>query len=200
MKKCRVVLLSVVSVMALSGCIGSHDYLKDGVKALENSEYDKAIESFSTMIDEESEDKPKNEKKQKIQENNLFEAHKGLAISYFELEEYDKALESYKVVDEYDGTKSESMYRNMAVCAQHLDMQEEAVTYAEKGLKAESAAEEDSDKKVPSDIRKDLYYIIIKNNEDQGKWAEALEAAKEYTVEFPDDSEMEKEITFLETR
>ena len=186
--------------MALSGCIGSHDYLKDGVKALENSEYDKAIESFNTMIEEESEDKPKNEKKQKIQENNLFEAHKGLAISYFELEEYDKALESYKKADEYDGTKSESMYRNMADCAQQLDMPEEAVTYAEKGLNLSSDSEEDSEEKVPSDIRKDLYYIIIKNNEDQGKWAEALEAAKGYAVEFPDDSEMEKEITFLETR
>ena len=44
MKKCRVILLSLVSLMVLNGCTGNQDYLKDGAKSLENGEFDKAIE------------------------------------------------------------------------------------------------------------------------------------------------------------
>ena len=196
MKKNRVVLLLILAVMAVAGCSGNKDYLKDGVNALEEKEYTKAVEYFNEMIAVESKEKPSNEKKQKIQDNNLFEAYKGLAIAYFEQEEYDKALGAYEEADKYDGTKTEAMYRNMAVCAQNIDDYEKAVIYANKGLENKG----DSNEKDLSYVRRDLYYIIVKCNENNGKWSEALDIAKKYIEEFPDDANMLKEITFLETR
>ena len=193
MKKYRIVLLTLISIMAIAGCSSNKNFLKDGEKALENKDYTYAVNCFDDMIEATLKEEPKNEKENKIQDNNISEAYKGLGIAYFELEEYDKALNAYEEADKYEVTKTAVMYRNMAVCAEKIEEYDKAVIYGERGL--ESTLDKDS-----SEIRKDLYYVIIKSYEVQGNWEDAYNVALRYNEEFPGDADMEKDIVFLETR
>lgn len=184
-----------VSLMT-AGCGNNNSILNKGVKALKNEDYSLAVDRFEEMIKAETNENPKNEKQEKIQSNNLAEAYKGLGMAYFELKDYDKALDSYIKCDELEGRKTPSMYRNMALCAQESKEYASAAEYAEKGI---DLIEKNEESEEP-EIKKDLYLIIIQSLESDGNWKEALEWAKAYNERFPEDKDVEKEIMFLETR
>ena len=196
MKKCKVVLLLLSTVLVLSGCGNNNSYLKKGVKALEHEKYSEAVQYFEEMIEAESKHKPNNDKKKLIWENNLFEAYKGIGISYFETKEYDKALEAFEKCIELEGTKTPVMYRNMAVCAKMTSDYNKATEYAEDALRLISE-DKDFDN---NEIREELYFIVIQNYEANGDFDSALDWAEEYNELYPGNKDMEKEIMFLQTR
>ena len=196
MKRYNVILLSMTVALIAAGCGNNNKILNKGVKALEKENYSAAVESFEEMIKAESEEKPKNDKQEKIQSNNLSEAYKGLGVAYFELKEYDKALDSYVKCDGLEGTKTPSMYRNMAICANEINEYSSAAEYAEKGI---DVIKEDEESAEP-EIKKELYFLLIQSLEKDGNWEEALSWAEGYSEMFPDDKDVEKEIEFLKTR
>ena len=186
----------MTAAIAVSGCGNNNKFLNKGVKALEKENYSEAVECFEEMIDAESKEEPKNDKQKKIQSNNLSEAYKGLGMAYLEMKDYEKALDSYIKCEESEGTKTASMYRNMAVCAMELEQYASAAEYAEKGIEV---IKEDEESEEP-EIKKDLYLIMIQSLESDGRWNEALSWAEGYKEMYPDDKDVDKEIMFLETR
>ena len=195
MKKYGVVLVSLISMVAISGCSGSTAYLKDGAKALEKGKYSEAVDCFDKMIEIESEKEPESEKKNKIWSNNMSEAYKGLGIAYFETKDYEKALEAYLESIKLEGEKSASMYRNIAVCAKETGNTTMAEEYAKKGVELLNDSKEEN-----TELKKDMYIILIESFEADGNYKEALNWAYEYDEAFPGDKDIEKEIKFLKTR
>lgn len=196
LRKCKVVLLLLSAVLVLSGCGNNNSYLKKGVKALEHENYSEAVQCFEDMIEAEKEYEPKKDKQKLVQENNLFEAYKGIGTAYFETKEYDKALEAFEKCMKLEGTKTPVMYRNIAVCASMTSDYKKATEYAEDALSLISENKDfDND-----EIREELYFIVIQNYEADGDFDSALDWAEEYNEFYPGNEDMEKEIMFLQTR
>ena len=69
----------VMTGVLLTGCMGTN-YLEEGVSQLEEKQYEEASKSFQKEIDE---------------EKNLDEAYRGMGIAYFEMEEFEKAIDVF---------------------------------------------------------------------------------------------------------
>ena len=195
MKKYKIVLISISVALLASGC-GSDNLIKKGVKALNKEDYSLAKECFNEVIETEKDIKPDKDKNLVIWSNNMSEAYKGLGIAYYESGEYDKALEAYIESENFDGTRTPSMYRNMARCAKEIKEYSSACEYAKTGLELINTGKEEKN----MDLVKDMYIILIESLEADGNFDEALEWVNEYDDEFPGDPGVEKEIMFLETR
>lgn len=78
MKKRKIAMLVMTGVL-LTGCMGTN-YLEEGVSQLEEKQYEEASKSFQKEIDE---------------EKNLDEAYRGMGIAYFEMEEFEKAIDAF---------------------------------------------------------------------------------------------------------
>ena len=81
----------LITLLLLTGCAGS---MKNGVELLEAGKYDAAVEVFQKDI-----------KKKR----NLDEAYRGLGIAYFELEDYEAAVEAFELALEHE-TKETAVF------------------------------------------------------------------------------------------
>ena len=129
-----------------SGCANS---AKSGVEALEAGDYKEAQAQFEKLTEE------KDKKKSA-------EGYRGLAMTYYEQEEYSSALDAFKKAVDTGVVQTTQIYNLMGICAMKTEDYEAALEY----IQAENAKQK----------------------------------ASEYLIEYPEDTAMEREAEFLETR
>ncbi len=103
---------------------------------------------------------------------------------------YDQALENYNKYVELLKEKSGGVvYNQMALCQAAQGDYEAALQSVETGL-----ARKDAD--IMKELMKNQVIIVEKT----GDFATAKTLASDYLKQFPDDEEMERELTFIKTR
>ena len=163
----------LITLLLLTGCAGS---MKNGVELLEAGKYDAAVEVFQKDI-----------KKKR----NLDEAYRGLGIAYFELEDYEAAVEAFELALEHETKET-------AVCcsflgASYLETEDydKALDVYERGLACKDLTEE---------LEQEIQFNLIAVYERMGNWDAAKKQMDKYVKKYPNDSRVEKEAEFLETR
>lgn len=168
-------ILAVVlfGVFVLTGCANN---IESGLEALEVEDYDKAVEFFQDEIG---------------RKKNLDEAYRGLGIAYFELEEYEDAIEAFELAVKNETEETVTLYGMMGACYVETGEYEKALDIYTKALSMETITEE---------LEQEIQYNLIAVYENMADWDAAKEQMESYREAYPDDSRVEKESDFLETR
>ena len=163
----------LITLLLLTGCAGS---MKNGVELLEAGKYDAAVEVFQKDI-----------KKKR----NLDEAYRGLGIAYFELEDYEAAVEAFELALEHE-TKETAVFCSF-LGASYLETEDydKALDVYERGLTCKDLTEE---------LEQEIQLNMIVVYERMGNWDAAKKQMDKYVKKYPNDSRVEKEAEFLETR
>ena len=175
MKKRKIAMLVMTGVL-LTGCMGTN-YLEEGVSQLEEKQYEEASKSFQKEIDE---------------EKNLDEAYRGMGIAYFEMEEFEKAIDAFGEALDNDGAEeTATLYNFIGISNMKMENYEEAVSAFEKGMSMEDCSDT---------MKQEMLFNTVVSYEKLGDWDNAKEKVSEYNEQYPGDSKAEKEAEFLETR
>lgn len=168
-------LLAVVlsGVFILTGCTNN---IESGLESLEAEKYEEALVSFQNEIEK---------------GKNLDEAYRGLGIAYFELEEYEEAIEAFVLAVENETEETATLYGMMGACYVETGEYEKALDIYTKALGVETITEE---------LEQEIQYNLIAVYENMADWDAAKEQMESYREAYPDDSRIEKEADFLETR
>lgn len=163
----------LITLLLLTGCAGS---MKNGVELLEAGKYDAAVKVFQKDI-----------KKKR----NLDEAYRGLGIAYFELEDYEAAVEAFELALEHE-TKETAVFCSF-LGASYLETEDydKALDVYERGLACKDLTEE---------LEQEIQFNLIAVYERMGNWDAAKKQMDKYVKKYPNDSRVEKEAEFLETR
>ena len=168
-KKLAVLMLAGVTCLA-SGC---GNVVKDGTEALGEGRYDAAETAF--------EEATKNENKEVAADG-----YQGLGMTYYEQEEYDKALEAFQTALDQGAEQTQELYNLTAVCAMKTEDYAKALECFQAGIAL--AESKTGDDKTKADTEK------------QADWENAKSAMKQYQEDFPEDDSVSKEAEFLQTR
>jgi len=174
MKKRKIAVL-VMAGMLLTGCMGTN-HLKEGISCLEEKKYEEAKASFQEEIDK---------------EKNLGEAYRGIGIAYFELKEFDKAIDSFEAAIDNGAEKTGTLYNFLGISNMRVEKYEEAVKAFEKGISSEDSSD---------NMKQEMLFNAVVSYEKLGDWEKAREKLNEYMELYPGDVKAEKEAEFLETR
>lgn len=168
-------ILAVVlaGTFVLTGCAAN---VKSGVESLEAGKYEEAKESFKKDIEK---------------EKNLDEAYRGLGIACFELEEYEEAIEAFELAVENETEETATLYSMMGACYMEVGENEKALDVYTKALSVETITDE---------MKQEIQYNLIAVYENMADWDAAKEQMESYREAYPDDSRVDKESDFLETR
>ena len=113
-----------------------------------------------------------------------------LAKCYLELKKYKEAVENYEIfIDKKSQINKEPIYLEMIECLINAKEYDKALFIAKNNSKS-------TNKEYAKNFKKSIVGIL----EKQGNFDDAYVEAKEYLAEYKDDKEMEKEVSFLETR
>ena len=157
----------------LSGCAGN---IKDGVSLLEDGKYEKAVEAFKKDIDK---------------KRNLDEAYRGLGIAYFELEEYESSVESLELARKHEAEETAVFCSILGAGYLETEEYEKALDAYERALACEDLTEE---------LEREIQFNLIAVYESMANWDAAKKQMDKYVEKYPDDTRVEKEAEFLETR
>lgn len=174
MKKRKIAMLVMTGVL-LTGCMGIN-YLEEGVSQLEEKQYEEASKSFQKEIDE---------------EKNLDEAYRGMGIAYFEMEEFEKAIDAFGEALDNGAEETATLYNFIGISNMKIENYEEAVSAFEKGMSMEDCSDT---------MKREMLFNTVVSYEKLGDWDNAKEKVSEYNEQYPGDSKAEKEAEFLETR
>ncbi len=120
----------------------------------------------------------------------LPEAYYFLGDCYYKKREYEKAIECFEMALEKDLEQDAGLiYNQLGNCYLAAEEYEIALSYFKQGQEVENTI-----------WTKPLMYNQIIALEKQKKYADALEACKEYLAIYPEDEKVLKEKDFLETR
>ena len=163
----------LITLLLLTGCAGS---MKNGVELLEAGKYDAAVEVFQKDI-----------KKKR----NLDEAYRGLGIAYFELEDYEAAVEAFELALEHE-TKETAVFCSF-LGASYLETEDydKALDVYERGLACKDLTEE---------LEQEIQLNLIVVYERMGHRDAAKKQMDKYEEKYPDDNRVDKEAEFLEAR
>lgn len=173
-----------------SGCANS---AKAGTEALKAGDYKEAQAQFEKLTED------KDAKK-------AAEGYRGLAMTYYEQEEYGSALDAFKKAVDGGAVQTTQIYNLMGICAIQTEDYEAALEYIQAGL---AMAETDTDGKEEktsengkdsSEMLQEMRYNEVVCYEKIADWENAKQKASEYLIEYPEDTAMEREAEFLETR
>lgn len=163
----------LVLLLLFTGCAGN---IKDGVALLEEGKYEEAAEAFQKDVEK---------------ERNLDEAYRGLGIAYFELEDYEAAVEAFELALKHETEETATFcsflgasYLEVGECDLALDAYENAL------------AKED----LTEELEQEIQFNLIAVYENMGNWDAAKKQMDKYVEKYPDDTRVEKEAEFLETR
>lgn len=162
-----------VLVLLLTGCAGN---IKDGVALLEEGKYEQAVEAFEKDV----------EKKR-----NLDEAYRGLGIAYFELEDYEAAVEAFELARKHDTKETAVLCAFLGASYLETEEYDKALDAYERGLAREDLTEE---------LEQEIQFNLIAVYENMANWDAAKKQMHKYVEKYPEDSRVEKEAEFLETR
>lgn len=174
MKKRKIAMLVMTGVL-LTGCMGTN-YLEEGVSQLEEKQYEEASKSFQKEIDE---------------EKNLDEAYRGMGIAYFEMEEFEKAIDAFGEALDNGAEETATLYNFIGISNMKMENYEEAVSAFEKGMSMEDCSDT---------MKREMLFNTVVSYKKLGDWDNAKEKVSEYNEQYPGDSKAEKEAEFLETR
>ena len=172
MKKWMIAVVLIV-VFVVTGCTNN---IESGLEALEVEDYNKAVTYFKSEIDS---------------GKNLDEAYRGLGIAYFELEEYENAMESFELALKNETEETATLYAMMGACYMETGEDEKALDIYTKALSIENITEE---------LEQEIQYNLIAVYEKMADWDAAKEQMENYRKAYPDDSRVDREADFLETR
>lgn len=160
-------------VLFITGCAGN---IKEGVSLLEAEQYEEAKAAFEKDIQK---------------ERNLDEAYRGAGIACFEMEEYEEAVNYLTLALENEGEETIAVYAMLG--ASYIEMGE-----YDKALDSyESALAKDN---ITDSQKQEIQYNLIAVYEYMGNWEAAKTQMENYVKAYPDDTRVEKEAEFLETR
>lgn len=163
----------IMAVLLLGGCA---DPVGTGTEYLEEGKYEEAAEEFQKAAED---------------NKNTGEAYRGLGIAKWELEDYEGAREAFVKALENDSEKTGTIYNFIGCCDLKLDNPSSALNYFNLGLDFEGNSEE---------LNQEIRFNIIAAYEQTGDWESARTKLKEYLEDYPEDTEAQKEMEFLETR
>ena len=172
MKKIKMITVVLLAMLV----VGCSTNLKDGVAFLEEGNYQEAITCFEEEI---------------AKGKKLAEAYRGMAISYFELDEFESAIEYFdKVLADEDAEKTASIYVMKAASHLQLDQLETALEAYQNALQYE----------CPDEMKQEILFNEIAIYQQFGDWDTLKEKVAAYVQSYPDDARMNKTVEFLETR
>lgn len=160
-------------LLLLTGCAGN---IKDGVALLEEGKYEEAVEEFEKDVKK---------------ERNLDEAYRGLGIAYFELEDYEAAVEAFELAVKNETEETAIFCSFLGSSYLETEDYEKALDAYERGLAREDLTEE---------LEQEMQFNLIAVYENMGNWDAAKKQLDKYVKRYPNDSRVEKEAEFLETR
>lgn len=163
----------IVVLLLLTGCAGN---IKDGVALLEENKYQQAAEAFEKDIKK---------------ERNLDEAYYGLGIAYFELEDYEAAVESFELALKHDTKETAILCSFLGASYLETEEYDKALDAYERGLSCDDLTEE---------LEQEIQFNLIAVYENMANWDAAKKQMDKYVDKYPEDSRVEKEAEFLETR
>lgn len=173
MMKKWILAIVIAGVFVLTGCTNN---VKSGVESLEAGNYEEARSSFAQEIEK---------------GKNLDEAYRGLGIACFELEEYEAAIEAFELAVENKTEETGTLYSMMGACYIETGEYEKALDIYTKALSMED---------ITDDIKQEVQYNLIAVYENMADWDAAKEQMENYKKAYPEDSRVDKESDFLETR
>lgn len=165
--------LAFVAVM-LTGC--GDKTVEEGVKLLEENDYQGAADLFQQAVEKDGEDA---------------EAQRGLGIAKWELEDYEGALAAFESALENGGEKTAEIYNLMGNCCMQLEQGKKALNYYRLGLQDEDLSDE---------LKQEMRFNEIAAYEMSGDMESAKSKLESYIQDYPDDEKAAKEAEFLETR
>lgn len=171
MKKLILVILSL-SVL-LTGCVGN---IKDGVTLLQDKEYEKAKQAFQEDIQD---------------ERNLGDAYHGMGLACFELGEFEEATEAFESALEHGAEETASLCAFLGACYMETEVYDRALNAYERALQKET---------ITAQLKQEIEFNLIAVHENMGNWDAAKKQMDKYVENYPDDTRVEKEAEFLETR
>ncbi len=169
----NIFVLFMATLFLLTGCAGN---VKDGVKLLEERKYEKAAEAFEKDINK---------------GRNLDEAYRGFGIACFELQDYESAVEAFELALQHDTEETAVLFSFLAASYLETEQYEKALDAYERSLACEDLTEE---------LNQEIQYNLIAVYEKMANWEAAKKQMDKYIEAYPEDSRVEKEAEFLETR
>lgn len=174
-----------IGAVILAACLlgGCSNALRDGIRALEDGEYEEARDYFQSAVEEDG--------------DKTAEAYRGLGMAYYEMEDYSPALEAFQTALDQGGEQTVQIYNLMGICAMNVLDYESALEYFQSGL---ALADTASGSETDTDLIREMRYNEIICYERTADWESAKQKAAQYLEEYPGDEAVEKEAEFLETR
>ena len=163
----------IVILLMLTGCSGN---IKDGVAMLQEEKYEEAMKAFEKDIQK---------------ERNLDEAYRGLGISYFELENYEEAVRAFELALQNETKETSTLFSFLGASYLETGEYEKALDAYERALACKDISEE---------LTQEVQFNLIAVYEHMANWDAAKKQMDKYRKAYPDDSRIEKEAEFLETR
>jgi tetratricopeptide (TPR) repeat protein len=210
----RLVLLAVLFVILIAAIIGVRSHIKttklnayreSGITAMADSRYEDAIENFDQAL------ALAGSKIDKTQIDIL----ERRAEAEYNLKDYAASLDSWKILMETDPTNDEYK-KNAVLCMMETGQYEEALQiglmqsriYNKMAVEKIKAGDYEGaitiiDQGLAVDdgsAGADLLYNKAVAHESRGNYEEALQLFREYVSRYGTDENVQKEITFLETR
>jgi tetratricopeptide (TPR) repeat protein len=210
----RLVLLVVLFVILIAAIIGVRSHIKttklnayreSGITAMADSRYEDAIENFDQAL------ALAGSKIDKTQIDIL----ERRAEAEYNLKDYAASLDSWKILMETDPTNDEYK-KNAVLCMMETGQYEEALQiglmqsriYNKMAVEKIKAGDYEGaitiiDQGLAVDdgsAGADLLYNKAVAHESRGNYEEALQLFREYVSRYGTDENVQKEITFLETR
>ncbi len=171
MKKIMVGMILMAAV--LTGCVRN---VKDGVLLLEQAKYEEAIAVFEEEI---------------ARERNLDEAYRGVGIAYFELGQHEDAIEAFEAALKHEAEETATLCSLLGACYMEVEEYEKALDMYVNTLTKEDLTEE---------LRQEIEFNLIAAYEYTGNWEAAKKQVEHYVESYPEDTRVDKEAEFLETR
>ncbi|SHJ68521.1 tetratricopeptide repeat protein [Hespellia stercorisuis] len=180
MKKFLIVLTVLMSCM-LVGCTSK---VADGVKLMEEGSYQGAVDKFQEAIDK---------------GKNAGEAYRGQGMAYYELGDYASAQGALESALNNGVEETPIIYNMLGICYMKQDDMESAFNNFNLGIAVADELAGDDETDYSKTVQEMKYNIII-CYEKQLDWESAKTKMAEYMIQYPDDTDAQKEAQFLETR
>lgn len=163
----------VVLLFVLTGCSGN---IKDGVAMLQEGKYEAAMKEFEKDIQK---------------ERNLDEAYRGLGIACFELGDYEEAVQAFELALKHETPETATLFSFLGASYMETDEYEKSLDAYERALACKDLSEE---------LEREVQFNLIAVYEGMANWDAAKKQMDQYVNLYPDDTRVEKEAEFLETR
>lgn len=183
--------LLAAMVCFLTACT---DYVKDGTEYLESGQAQEAISAFEQAIAEA-------EKK----EGDTSEAYRGLGMAYYAQEDFEAARSNLQKALEEGALQTPAIYNMIGVCSMKLEDYDGALSAFEQGIQfpAEGVVSKGTKLEQAADYSgaiQEMKWNRVVCYEKKRDWAGAKAAMSEYSAEYPNDADAQKEAEFLSTR